>query len=104
MTKSEFWDVVETTRAAAKDVPRRKGQDFGDLHEQTLTAALRTLSPKEILDYADWFDHFHDEAYRWDLWAVAYWLHGGCGNDGFSDFRTNLITLGRDAFQRVLKS
>ncbi len=37
-------------------------------------------------------------AYRWDLWAAAYIIEGGCSDDGFTDFRAGLIGLGRDVY------
>ena len=33
---------------------------------------------------------------------MAYWLHGGCGDDGFLDFRSTLVTLGKEFFFQVL--
>ncbi len=40
---------------------------------------------------------------RWDLWGAAYWLHGGCSDDGFIDFRSALIGLGKKLFFQVLE-
>ena len=45
----------------------------------------------------------HSQAYRWDLWATAYWLHGGCGDDGFLDFRSCLISLGKGLYLQILE-
>src|SRR5207247_1890272 len=47
-----------------------------------------------------WERHAH--AYRWDLWAAAYWLGGGCSDDGFIDFRSCLISLGKTDYERIL--
>src|SRR5262249_54204564 len=35
---------------------------------------------------------------RWDLWAAAYILQGGCSDDGFIDFRCWLISMGREVY------
>ena len=44
------------------------------------------------------------EAYRWDLWAVAYIVNGGCADDGFEYFRGWLIAQGRPRFQEALEN
>ena len=44
------------------------------------------------------------EAYRWDLWAVAYIVNGGCADDGFEHFRGWLIAQGRPRFQEALEN
>ena len=44
------------------------------------------------------------EAYRWDLWAVAYIINGGCSDDGFEYFRGWLIAQGKDYFEAALKN
>lgn len=44
-----------------------------------------------------------DEAYRWDLWAAAYIIGGGCSDDGFMDFRATLISHGREIYEQALE-
>ena len=39
------------------------------------------------------------ELYGRDLWAVAYLTNGGCGDDGFADFRGWLVWQGKDLFE-----
>jgi hypothetical protein len=56
----------------------------------------------EVFAFSERFDYFHGLAYRWDLWAAAYWLHSGCGDDGFTDFRYNLVSLGKGRFFQAL--
>jgi hypothetical protein len=41
-------------------------------------------------------------AYRWDLWGAAYIIQGGCSDDAFEYFRSTLISLGRDTFERAV--
>ena len=43
-----------------------------------------------------------DSAYRRPLWNAAYLIEGGCGDDGFMDFRAGLALLGRDVFTRAV--
>lgn len=102
MDETRFWNIIDTSRQRAREMKRAAGQDFIDLHEQTLADELRQLQPDEIFAFNERFWHFHGMAYRWNLWAAAYWLHGGCGNDGFIDFRSNLISLGKQLYFQIL--
>jgi hypothetical protein len=44
-----------------------------------------------------------NRAYSRSLWAAAFVIgDGGCGDDGFMDFRSTLISMGRTAFERAL--
>jgi hypothetical protein len=40
------------------------------------------------------------DAYRWDLWGLAYQLNGGCSDDGFVYFRCWLLGQGRPPGRR----
>jgi hypothetical protein len=42
--------------------------------------------------------------YRYDLWAAAYLIGGGCSDDGFIDFRAGLIAQGCDWYQKAAAS
>jgi hypothetical protein len=46
----------------------------------------------------------HDALYRYDLWAAAYLIGGGCSDDGFIDFRAGLIAQGRDWYHKAAAS
>jgi hypothetical protein len=73
-----------------------------DVHEKTLAEELEALSPEEVAAFDDRFWERHRAAYNWGLWAVAYWLGGGCSDDGFTDFRACLISLGEDVYNRAV--
>src|SRR5262245_37427776 len=102
MDETRFWEIVDTSRAKARKIPLQPGQDFIDVHEQTLAEALRALPAEEIFAFRERFWERHAHAYRWDLWAAAYWLGGGCSDDGFIDFRSCLISLGKTNYERIL--
>lgn len=103
MDENQFWKIIEMSREKARKRKRDRTQDFIDVHEQTLAAELRNFSPDDIIEFDDRFAYFQRVAYRWDLWAAAYWLRGGCSDDAFTDFRSCLISLGKDLFFQVLK-
>ena len=90
-----FWDIIETARASA-------GPDR-PFHE-SLTDHLATLTEDDILEYRERFEKMHDALYRYDLWAAAYLIRGGCSDDSFIDFRAGLIVQGRDWYEQAMTS
>lgn len=94
MTLDQFWNVVEK-------VHRDSGGDM-DRKCELLDAELRRLALDEVRSFHRHFDECEDRAYTWELWAAAYIIGGGCSDDGFSDFRATLISMGRQTFERAL--
>ncbi|MBA9002364.1 DUF4240 domain-containing protein [Thermomonospora cellulosilytica] len=88
----EFWGIVEAARA--------DGRPF---HE-ALEDRLAERSEEEILAFQTCSDKVRGTVYRWDVWAAAYLIGGGCSDDSFMDFREGLIALGREWFERVARS
>lgn len=94
MTLDQFWAIVEQVHRASD----------GDMDAkcELLDAELRRLPLDELRSFHAHFDECMDRAYAWDLWAAAYIMCGGCGDDGFSDFRSTLISMGRETFETAL--
>lgn len=94
MTIERFWEIIE-----------QAGQDIEEPDEQAnnVTKILVTLEPEEIISFDRHFDSLHSAAYRWDVWAVAYIVNGGCSDDGFVYFRCWLIAQGKDFYEAVLR-
>ena len=62
------------------------------------------MTPAEVISFQEHFDHVFALAYRWDLWAAAYIIDGGCSDDGFMDFRYGLISRGRAVFEAAVSN
>ncbi|MGH3195983.1 MAG: DUF4240 domain-containing protein [Streptosporangiaceae bacterium] len=90
-----FWDITEAARARTGP-----GQPF----DEALTGCLATRTQQDIQAYQEQFDQVHAALYRWDLWAVAYLIGGGCSDDGFIDFRAGLIAQGREWSEKAAAS
>src|SRR5262249_33752044 len=58
--------------------------------------------PDEAAHFRRTFLSYLDRAYRWDLWRAAFLIGGGCSDDSFMDFRSWLISLGRDVYERAI--
>ncbi|MGW2518811.1 DUF4240 domain-containing protein [Streptomyces sp. NPDC001617] len=92
MNTDGFWHLIETARSrTTADLP----------FDQALVALLACRSRQEILEYEERFDALHDALYRWDIWAAAYLIGGGCSDDSFMDFRAGPIAEGRDWYERA---
>ncbi|MFE5219338.1 MULTISPECIES: DUF4240 domain-containing protein [unclassified Streptomyces] len=88
-----FWDLIEAAQAEAATT--------SEPFDEVLVKQLADRPQQEILEYAERFDELHDALYRWDVWAAAYLIGGGCSDDSFMDFRAGVIALGCQWYQRV---
>lgn len=92
MDTDRFWSVIEAARA---------GDPGGRPFHEALVDLLAAHSKEDILGFDARFDEIHDAVYRWDVWAAAYLIGGGCSDDSFMDFRAGLIALGREWYERA---
>jgi hypothetical protein len=95
MDEPAFWTLIET--AKAEMTPALSDQPA------ILQRKLEALPPEDIVEFDRIFKKLRADAYRWDLWAAAYIIEGGCSDDGFMDFRAGLIGLGRDVYYAALR-
>ncbi|MER7913291.1 DUF4240 domain-containing protein [Streptomyces sp. NPDC096068] len=93
MDIDRFWQIIETARSSAAT--------SGKPLDEVLVGLLADRPLQEILEYAARFDEVHDGLYRWDVWAAAYLMGGGCSDDSFIDFRAGVIALGRAWYERT---
>ena len=87
-----FWQLIDETRS-----------DDLEEHAERLTARVAALGAEEAVAFDQLWQERHVAAYRWDLWAAAYEIHGGCSDDCFSDFRSYVISLGRGIYESALR-
>ena len=93
MDEKQFWDLIEQSRENSSSC---------DEQGEKLVELLEELETEEIIGFAKQRFEISIKAYRWDLWAVAYIINGGCSEDGFAYFRAWLIGQGREFFEIVL--
>jgi hypothetical protein len=96
-----WWHTIERARAAvgARADDRNHADDP---LPAALADELATLSAEELVDWSVTHVSLVDTAYRHALWNAAYLIEGGCGDDGFMDFRDGLLLLGRAVFERAV--
>jgi hypothetical protein len=93
MTTEQFWNIIESARQE-------------DANPESVAATVRStlegLTTDEVLGFEREVIKRQAESYRWDLWAVAYIVNGGCSDDGFDYFRGWLIAKGRSYYEAAL--
>jgi hypothetical protein len=91
--------MIAEARAAAI---RQKG-DVDEAVAKKLVEALAQTDIATIVAFDRFVRDRMAEAYRWDLWAVAYIMNGGCSDDGFDYFLGWLVGQGRERFSAALR-
>lgn len=101
MDEDEFWEVIAEARLAVGD-----GADDRNPPDDPLPDALRRtlvrLEPDRIIGFMVRACRMADLAFTYPLWGAAFLIEGGCGDDGFMDFRDGLILQGRAVFERAV--
>ncbi len=91
-----FWTMIETARNITE----------GDIEKQTqlLIESLSQKSEEEILEFDRIMGDMLTKANRGILWDAAIFIHCGCSEDGFKDFRAWLIAQGGETFKRAIEN
>jgi hypothetical protein len=89
-----FWQLIEDSRENAGGDPDEQAEQLTDL--------LSDLPADEIVAFDRLLHELLTAAYRWDLWAAASIINGGCSDDGFEYFRLWLIAQGERVYREAL--
>lgn len=106
MTRDEFWALIDESsrdaRTAEVDGLSERSWIRTERQMGRLLARLQTLAPEEIVAFHCHFEECVRDAFRWDLWAVAWIVNGGCSDDGFDYFLGWLIAQGCEYYHVAL--
>lgn len=94
MTIDGFWSVIDGACARFPEDAYAKQDCIAD--------AVRRIPLSEATDFYSHFIAEFQRANTWDLVGAAHVMMGGCGDDGFMDFREFLISLGRKRFEAAM--
>jgi hypothetical protein len=89
------WAIIESTAP-------KTGRGTEE-HADAVLEALAKLPAAEIVAFDRFLHERLYDAYRWDLWAVAYIAMGGCGDDAFEYFRLWVVAQGRAYYEAAMK-
>jgi len=93
MDEDGFWALIDEIHEETQFDYKRK--------ERLLQKRLRELDPQDLEALCRHWDVADDRIHQ-GLWAAAYAIHGGCGDDGFMDFCSTLIMCGRKIYMEAL--
>ncbi|MGW3148914.1 DUF4240 domain-containing protein [Streptomyces sp. NPDC001177] len=76
-------------------------EDSGEPLDDAVAAQLAAMPAEEILAFEHRFTQLRHAIHRWDVWAAAYLIGGGCSDDRFCDFTAGLVALGPHWYNRA---
>ena len=94
MEDTRFWQLIES---GGEEVLHDQERQREHIREE-----LVKLKPDEINDFHRIFNEKLIAAYSWDLWLAAYWITGGCFDEGFLYFRSWLISRGQLIYEDAI--
>jgi hypothetical protein len=98
VTPDDFWNMIADARTVTGDDDDTAGEAIAE----ALVDILSNRPIDDIFTFQAHFDAASAALYRYDIWAAAYLIGGGCSDDGFVDFRAGVIALGKPWFDRVI--
>ena len=88
-----FWELIEKNRAISDD-------QFEFLEK--LKQSLESFHPTEIRKFHKILLMKISELDSWDIWALAYIVRRGCGDDAFDYFKAWVVSKGQLAFNNIV--
>lgn len=96
MNKKEFWQTIESVNRMVPDGNH-------EMVVKQMCEELLRYSPQDILDWHLILREYNRAAYRNDLWAACTALGAHASDDGFVDFRTWLISQGKNIYMDAMR-
>lgn len=90
MTRDQFWQIITDAKKSV--------DDFFEMHNY-ICENLAKMPNEEILAYNENFNKLMQDSNRWDLFAAATIISGGCSDDEFEYFRCWLISMGQKCYE-----
>lgn len=89
-----FWDLI---------VECRKDKASNSKFIENIGNKLVEFDVTEIINFYRIFLEYYEKLNQWDIWAFAYIYRNGCGDDEFDYFRSWVISMGPDIYNKLLK-
>lgn len=87
-----FWELINDSRTISDD-------KFEFIEK--LSSKLEEFKPFEIRKFEKLFKTKYEELNQSGLWALAYIVRRGCGDDEFDYFKAWVVSKGEDAFNSI---
>lgn len=96
MNKEEFWQTIESVNRMVPDGNH-------EMVSKKMCEELVQYSPQDILDWYLISREYLHAAYRNDLWAASAALGARVSDDDFIDFRSWLISQGKNVYMDAMR-
>ena len=96
MNKDQFWQIIDSVNQASVNKDRES-------HACIASEILSRYSLEDILDWHLIFGEYSSAAYRYDLWVASATIGAHYTDDGFIDFRSWLISHGKEIYMNALR-
>jgi len=93
-TREDFWKLIADANDAVNDL----------FIEEYLIGKLVQMTNRDITRFEEILGELMFESYRWDWWAAAEVMNGGCDDDSFEEFRAWVISQGQGVYQMALRN
>lgn len=93
LSREQFWGLIAKSRQGVADC---------DEQVERLVEFLTPLDEQQLFAFNHHYNTCFAEAYRWDLWGIAYLIQDGCSDDGFVDVIGWLIGQGQKYYEAAL--
>lgn len=89
ISEDEFWKVIEKSLLKSNQ-------------EEQFNYIFNNLTNEELIGLCYHGTELYRKAFTSELWAVAYIVRGGCGDDSFHYFRNWLVKRGKSIYYNAL--
>lgn len=83
MELDRFWEIISESR---RDFSSQLVDGNMDRQLEVLKELLLVLPVEDVAAFSNTFRKLYLDAYKWELWAAAYIVEGGCGDDSLQIF------------------
>lgn len=90
MSEELFWELIDESR---------KESEFDSDFVEILKEKLEAMSATEIKKFQKLLLEKMNELNHWDIWALAYIVRKGCGDDEFDYFKAWVVSKGKEVFE-----
>lgn len=96
MDKDQFWEIIDSANQSVPDMDQES-------RRCQVVKKLTQLSLEEILSWHLILTEYSNAAHRNDLWAASAALGAHYTDDGFIDFRSWLISRGKEVYMNAMR-
>ena len=90
MSEEVFWELIQESRDKS---------EFDSDFIEILKEKLEAMSATEIKKFQKLLLEKMNELNHWDIWALAYIVRKGCGDDEFDYFKAWVVSKGKEVFE-----